>query len=174
MHRFSLAQFGVGLFGSFGRSVIVPCGVFRGSFGTRLPFLLHPWPVVGALAVVAKKTLSIGVSTTRWTRARGVRGLSSWRGGPKKSTRPRRKAGRSVARCIQFNLRLAVFGSGEGSRLHVMCHHRGQKGHSVCPWFMKKRWYDISATQVSIDVRGIWPSDVKTRAASPPGILNLT
>ncbi|CAE7316410.1 unnamed protein product, partial [Symbiodinium sp. CCMP2456] len=45
----------------------------------------------------------------------------------------------------------------------------GQKGHSVCPWFMKKRWYDISGTQVSIDVRGVWPSDVKTRAASPPG-----
>ncbi|CAE7453094.1 unnamed protein product [Symbiodinium sp. CCMP2592] len=45
----------------------------------------------------------------------------------------------------------------------------GQKGHSVCPWFLKKRWYDLEATQATVDVRGVWPSDLKTRAASPPG-----
>lgn len=49
-----------------------------------------------------------------------------------------------------------------------MYHHRGQKGHSVCPYFLKKRWYDINGTQCQIDVRGSWPND-KFREKAPPG-----
>ncbi|CAE7739957.1 mao [Symbiodinium sp. CCMP2592] len=37
------------------------------------------------------------------------------------------------------------------------------------PWFLKKRWLDVEGTHVTVDVRGIWNSDVKARESCPPG-----
>lgn len=41
------------------------------------------------------------------------------------------------------------------------------------PALIKKRFYDVGATQVSVDVRGIWGSDTAARAASAPGHVQL-
>ncbi|CAE6925898.1 unnamed protein product [Symbiodinium sp. CCMP2592] len=44
-----------------------------------------------------------------------------------------------------------------------------QKGHSVMPAFLKKRWYELMGTQTSIDVRGMWPNDKEAaRVAGNP------
>ena len=41
------------------------------------------------------------------------------------------------------------------------------------PAFIKKRFYDVNGTQVTVDVRGMWPSDTGARAASSPGHVYL-
>ena len=37
------------------------------------------------------------------------------------------------------------------------------------PGWLKRRWFDVQGTHVSMDIRGMWPSDVQARADGVEG-----
>ncbi|CAE7467291.1 unnamed protein product [Symbiodinium sp. CCMP2592] len=53
--------------------------------------------------------------------------------------------------------------------IEEMYNTTGQKGHSCMPAWLKRRWYEVNGTQVSIDIRGMWPSDTQARAEGVEG-----